>query len=111
MLTRWLVVSAAVVAVAGCPRPAQRAPSAESPVAAGARRDTAAAQRSPSVVWRQSVPLALVFQDTVAYRRLCKVPPGRPVDLKQPCELIDQSQSIRRLDAPEQPPAPAQPPR
>jgi len=32
-----------------------------------------------------------VFTDTVVYRRHCEVPNGRPVDLTQPCFLLDQS--------------------
>ena len=31
-----------------------------------------------------------VFTDTTVYRRHCVVPNGRPVDLTQPCLLLDQ---------------------
>lgn len=31
-----------------------------------------------------------VFTDTAVYRRHCVVPAGRPVDLTQPCFLLDQ---------------------
>jgi len=31
-----------------------------------------------------------VFTDTALYRRHCVVPDGKPIDLKQPCLLLDQ---------------------
>jgi hypothetical protein len=105
MLARCLAVSTAVVAVAGCARPAPRA-AAEAP-AAEAARDTAAARPPASTVWRSRVPVSLIFRDTTAYRRACRVPPGKPVDLKAPCQLIDQSPGVILM----QPPAPARPPR
>ena len=42
-----------------------------------------------------------VFRDTAMYRQYCEVPAGRPIDLKQPCVLLDQSRTLpRRLNPP-----------
>lgn len=34
--------------------------------------------------------------DTLEYRRLCVVPTGSAVDIRQPCVLRDQSPTIRK---------------
>jgi hypothetical protein len=49
---------------------------------------------------RDSATAFAVFRDTAMYRRYCEVPAGRPVDLKQPCLLLDQSTPARRLAPP-----------
>jgi hypothetical protein len=45
---------------------------------------------APPSVPRNSATARSVFTDTGVYRRYCVVPAGRPVDLKQPCFLLDQ---------------------
>jgi len=50
----------------------------------------------PSSGARGSATALSVFTDTVVYRRYCVVPAGRPVDLEQPCVLLDQSRPIER---------------
>ena len=52
--------------------------------------------REPSAAARGSAPAFSVFTDTAVYRRHCVVPTGRPVDLEQPCLLLDQSRPIER---------------
>jgi hypothetical protein len=52
---------------------------------------------------RESAPARSVFTDTVLYRRHCVVPTGRPVDLKQPCLLLDQGRPPRPLPPPPRP--------
>jgi hypothetical protein len=56
---------------------------------------------APPSVPRDSATALSVFTDTAAYRRYCVVPTGRPVDLKQPCFLLDQGRPpFRRPPAP-----------
>ena len=52
--------------------------------------------REPASVARGSATAFSVFADTAVYRRYCVVPTGRPVDLEQPCLLLDQSRPIDR---------------
>jgi hypothetical protein len=52
---------------------------------------------------RDSAAAFAVFRDTAMYRRYCEVPAGRPVDLKQPCLLLDQSRPAPRRLAPPRP--------
>jgi hypothetical protein len=80
---RLLVVVGACTALAlGCARPTPALPSAA----------------------RDSVTVLSVFTDTAIYRRYCVVPTGRPVDLKQPCFLLDQGFRPRIIER--KPPAP-----
>jgi hypothetical protein len=81
---RLLVVVGVCTALAlGCTRPTPALPSAA----------------------RDSVTVLSLFTDTAIYRRYCVVATGRPVDLKEPCLLLDQgSRSPARR--PPQPPAP-----
>ena len=44
----------------------------------------------PPAVSRDDAPARSVFTDTAVYRRFCVVPAGRPVNLEQPCLLLDQ---------------------
>ena len=55
---------------------------------------------------RDSVTVLSVFTDTTVYRRYCVVPAGRPVDLEQPCLLLDQGYRARSIERrpPEAPP-------
>jgi hypothetical protein len=42
-------------------------------------------------------PLPSMFTDRAVYRRFCVVPAGQPVDLAQPCLLLDHGrQPVRR---------------
>jgi hypothetical protein len=52
--------------------------------------------REPASVARGSATAFSVFTDTAVYRRYCVAPTGRPVDLEQPCLLLDQGRPIDR---------------
>ena len=52
--------------------------------------------REPASVARGSATAFSVFTDTAVYRRYCVVPTDRPVDLEQPCLLLDQSRPTER---------------
>ena len=54
---------------------------------------------APPPVAPDTTSLLSVFADTAQYRRHCVVPTGRPVDIKQPCLLLDQGRWPRRLPA------------
>jgi hypothetical protein len=80
---RLIVVGGACTALAlGCTRPTPGPPSAA----------------------RDSVTVLSMFTDTTIYRRYCVVPSGRPVDLKEPCLLLDQGFRPRLIER--RPPAP-----
>jgi len=59
----------------------------------------------PSVPRASATPLS-VFTDTAQYRRYCVVPAGQPVDLNQPCLLLDQGRAPGRPTPGRRPPAP-----
>jgi hypothetical protein len=71
-------------------------------LALGCTRPTPA----PSSPARDSVTVLSVFTDTAIYRRYCVVPTGRPVDLKEPCLLLDQGYRPGIQQRQRQPPAP-----
>jgi len=56
--------------------------------------------REPASVARGGATAFFVFTDTAVYRRYCVVPTGRPVDLEQPCLLLDQGRPIERRPPP-----------
>ena len=51
---------------------------------------------APPSVPRDNATAVSVFSDTTMYRRFCVVPAGRPVDLTQPCLLLDQGRQPQR---------------
>lgn len=55
---------------------------------------------APPSLPRDSATTLSVFTDTAVYRRFCVVAAGRPVDLKQPCFLLDQSRQVDRRPPP-----------
>ena len=52
--------------------------------------------REPASAARGSAAPFSVFTDTAVYRRYCVAAAGRPVDLEQPCLLLDQGRPIER---------------
>jgi hypothetical protein len=51
---------------------------------------------APPSLPRDSAVARSVFTDTAVYRRYCVVAAGRPVDLTQPCFLLDQGRQPER---------------
>jgi hypothetical protein len=64
---------------------------ASTALALGCTRSTPASQSATADAARPFT----VFTDTAVYRRHCVVPAGRPVDLTQPCFLLDQGRTTR----------------
>ena len=73
MTSRTVILCSALWAIAGCTRP-------PAPRAASVARSQATGR----------------LTDSVEYRRLCVVPPDSAVDVQRPCELRDQSPTIRK---------------
>lgn len=71
-------------------------------LALGCTRPTPA----PASVARDSVTILSVFTDTAIYRRYCVVATGRPVDLTEPCLLLDQGYRQPALQRRPPPPRP-----
>ena len=71
-------------------------------LAPGCTRPTPA---PPSAV-RDSVTVLSLFTDTTTYRRYCVVPTGRPVDLKEPCLLLDQGYRLPAIQQRQRQPPP-----
>jgi hypothetical protein len=71
-------------------------------LALGCTRPTPA----PPVAARDSVTVLSLFTDTTIYRRYCVVAAGRPVDLEEPCLLLDQGHRPGIQQRQRQPPAP-----
>ena len=71
-------------------------------LALGCTRPTPA---PPSAV-RDSVTVLSLFTDTTTYRRYCVVTTGRPVDLKEPCLLLDQGYRMPAIQQRQRQPPP-----
>jgi hypothetical protein len=60
----------------------------------------------PPSVPRDSATALSVFRDTALYRRHCVVPAGQPVDLTQPCLLLEQGLQLGPRPPAGRPPTP-----
>jgi hypothetical protein len=79
-----VVVGVCTALVLGCTRPTPALPSAA----------------------RDSGTVRSLYTEKFIYRRYCVVPTGRPVDLKEPCLLLDQGHRPGIQQRQRQPPAP-----